>query len=106
MKRSKCVTLGLVMSAMIVTGCIDQRRCVDTNGIVIADEACKDEEKSSSSSSGTTGTTVHSGPHWYYGGRGTGLGSKVSGGTTSPGIFGRVARGGFGSLASFHGSGS
>lgn len=93
MKKTTSITLGFIMSAVIVTGCGEQRRCVDANGIVVADEQCK-EGTSGTSRSGYTGT------RWYYGGTRGGVGTSVSGGSFTP-----TSRGGFGSLASFHGSG-
>ena len=92
MKKTTSITLGFIMSAVIVSGCGEQRRCVDANGIVVTDEQCQED---------TTGTRRSStGSRWYYGGSRGGIGSRVSDGS-----FESSSRGGFGRLASFHGSG-
>lgn len=93
MKKTMSITLGFIMSAVIATGCGEQRRCVDANGVVVADEQCRE------GASGTRGSG-HTGSRWYYGGSRGGIGTSASGGSFTP-----TSRGGFGSLASFHGSG-
>lgn len=94
MKKSAVVTFGVIMSALILCACSEERRCVDANGNVVEDEKCQGAEKQRASGG-------HGGGHyWYYGGSGHGLGSKVSGGSYSS-----VSRGGFGSLGAAHGSG-
>lgn len=94
MKKSALVTFGVIMSALLLCSCGEDRRCVDANGNVVEDEKCKEEDKKRTRS-GHVG-----GYRWYYGGSGRGVGTKVSGGSYS-----KVSRGGFGHLASFHGSG-
>ena len=94
MRKSALVSFGVIMSALILCSCNEDRRCVDANGNVVEDEKCR--EVSSQRATGGHG----GGFHWYYGGTGHRLGSRVSGGSYSP-----VSRGGFGRLASLHGFG-
>ena len=97
MKKSSLVTFGAVMAALILSACGEDRRCVDANGVVVEDERCQKEEKDRGRTDG--GGRVYY--RWYYGGSGYKVGSRASGGSYSP-----VSRGGFGRLASLHGSGS
>lgn len=93
MKRTTGVTLGVIMSALIATGCGDEKkRCVDANNVVVAEEFCKDQ-----GSTGTTHGTTYSGYRYYYGGSGHTIGSVAHSG-------GYVSRGGFGSSSSSHSS--
>jgi hypothetical protein len=98
MKKSALVTFGVIMSALILCSCGEERRCVDANGVVVDDEKCKEADKRRTG--GSYGGSHGGGFYWYYGGSGRGLGSKVSGGS-----FSSVSRGGFGHLAAAHGSG-
>jgi hypothetical protein len=91
-KKSALVTFGVIMSALVLCSCGEDRRCVDADGNVVEDEKCKEKDRRRTSAARLGGY------RWYYGGSGRGLGSKVSGGSY-------VSRGGFGRLASFHGSG-
>ncbi|MHC1743430.1 MAG: hypothetical protein AB9873_10420 [Syntrophobacteraceae bacterium] len=92
MKRTTGVTLGVIMSALIATGCGDEKkRCVDANNVVVAEDYCKDQ------SSSTTHGTTYSGYRYYYGGSGHTIGSVAQSG-------GYVSRGGFGSSSSTHAS--
>lgn len=81
------------MSTLILGSCDDKKRCVDANGVVVDDGKCHEEEKEKTQ--GRTG----SGYHWYYGGTGYGQGQRASGGSLHS-----VSRGGFGRMASLHGS--
>lgn len=123
-RRTEKIVLGVAMSALILSGCsddptADERRCVDKDGKVTQSYYCEDDETGRRShGSGVT--------YWYFGGSGYSYGETVSGGTRTPpshyvarGI-GRtsgtmvasashksssgIARGGFGSSASAHGS--
>ena len=77
MKKSAVVTFGVIMSALILCACGEERRCVDANGNVVEDEKCKEADQRQ-----TTGG--HRGFYWYYGGTGRTIGSKASGGSFSP----------------------
>lgn len=92
MKKSTSITLGLIMSAVIISGCGDDERCLDPNGVVVADDNCRED-----SSRSTSGSRVGPGYgyRWYYGGRGVSVGEKASGGS--------YVRSGFGKFASAHG---
>lgn len=86
MKKTTGITLGVIMSALIATGCGDEnRRCVDASNVVVAEEYCKGTDDSGGRPSGST----VSGYRYYYGGSGHTIGSVAHGG-------GYVARGGFG----------
>jgi hypothetical protein len=93
-KKSALVTFGVIMSALILCACSEDRRCVDANGNVVEDEKCKEADKRHI-------TGGHRGFYWYYGGTHGGVGTRASGGSFTPG----VSRGGFGRLAGLHGSG-
>jgi hypothetical protein len=92
MKKSTGITLGLVMSTLIMAGCDDKTRCVDANGVVVEDGKCREEEKKKEQGHSSSGF------HWYSGGTGYQVGERASGGTHS------VSRGGFGRSAALHGS--
>ena len=93
MKKSAAVTFGVLMTTLILASCGQDRRCVDENGVVVADEKCREDDKKRSR------TGFVGGHRWYYGGSGRSVGSRATGGSFT------VARGGFGRLAGFHGSG-
>lgn len=88
MKKSTSITIGLVLSALVVAGCGDDRRCVDANDIVVLDDYCEDDSPMR--------TSHH---HWYYGGTGRTVGHKATGGS-----YHSVSRGGFGSTGAMHAS--
>ena len=93
MRKSALVTLGVLMSALILCSCED-RCCVDANGNVVDDQKCKEEEK-------TRASGGHGGGHfWYYRGAHGGVGTRATGGSFTPG----VSRGGFGALGHAHGA--
>jgi len=97
-RKSAAVPLALggvfVASLATLTACSTDdstERCVDTRtNTVIDDKYCED----------TSASTAYA--HWYVGGKGFGIGSKVSGGDV--GEHG-VARGGFGGDGAGHGEG-
>jgi hypothetical protein len=93
MKKSTGITLGLIMSTLILAGCDDNTRCVDANGIVVEDGKCREEEKKKEQGRSSGGF------HWYAGGTGYRVGERASGGSLHS-----VSRGGFGRLAALHGA--
>ncbi len=94
MKKTTSITLGVIMSAVILTNCGDDRRCVDTGGIVVPEQLCSEDDDDGGSSS--AGRSFR----WYYGGDGGRIGSKATGGSYTS-----VRRGGFGSSIFSHTSG-
>ncbi len=94
MKKSALVTFGVIRSALILCACGDERRCVDENGNVVEDSKCKDADRQRSLGGHGGGF------HWYYGGSGYRIGSRVSGGS-----YHSISRGGFGHLGFAHGFG-
>jgi hypothetical protein len=85
-KRSRQVTLGLVLSVSAQLLACERRRCVDQDDRVVEDDRC------------VPGYYGGGSYHWYYGGYGYGHGSYVGGGGTTPfaGHESNVSRGGFG----------
>ncbi len=122
MKKSRVIELGLLLAmAGALTGCrrearVDQR-CVDANGVVVDDKYCANQDQQR----GTLGFVGGYYPYrWYYGGYGSGLGSRVGNGSydvpasgtiVRPNSGGTVVRGGsstrgfFGSIGSGRSSG-
>jgi len=101
MKKSSTVTLGLVASAAVVLlGCQQTQRCVNSASQVVDDFYC-DESRPSS---------YRNFYRWYYGGYGTGRGAYVHGGSLTPGVgtssSSGVSRGGFGAHGAAHSAGS
>jgi len=94
-KKSAAITFGVIMSALVLCAC-EERRCVDAEGKVVDEKHCKEEDKKTRSGGVRSG-----GFRWYYGGSRGGVGTRISGGSYTPG----VVRGGFGRLAGLHGSG-
>jgi hypothetical protein len=89
MKKTTSITIGVVLSALVIAGCGEDRRCVDANDIVVMDDYCDDDSPSRSSSH-----------RWYYGGHGGyNVGHRATGGS-----YHSVSRGGFGSTAAAHAS--
>ena len=93
MKKSALITFGVIMSALVLCSCED-RCCVDAQGNVVDDKQCQEEDKARGTGSHGGGGGVH----WYYGGFHSGVGTRATGGSFTPG----VTRGGFGSLGAFH----
>ena len=113
MKRSLHVTAPLLTAAALslLTGCRrpEMQRCVDEQNRVVDDSLCKNLPNQQQFNNGYHGGYMPIFPyHYYYGGiGGYGLGSVVSGGSSTP-IAGHsyassTTRGGFGST---HGGGS
>lgn len=133
LKRSREVNLTILLTiiASITAGCDepkppaeDLKHCVDSNGIVVEEEKCKDSPSgpaAASSPSGDGGTSSSSTHHsggggghfWYYGGAGTPLspGARATGGSSTPSV-GKsystpsVSRGGFGATGGGHAGGA
>lgn len=91
-RRGKTMELTIVaaVAAVIVTGCGQQRQCVDASGRPLPDSACQ------SSSSG-----AYSYPHYVY----RRSGSGYSGGGGYSGGYSSTVRGGFGGFGGHGGGG-
>lgn len=116
MKKSRVIELGLLLAmAGALTGCRREpsvaQRCVDANGVVVDDKCCATQDQQRGSP-GFVGGGYY--PYrWYYGGYGTGLGSRVGNGSydappagtiVRPNSGGTVVRGGGSSTRGFFGS--
>jgi hypothetical protein len=102
-RRSANVSLGLalfVASSLVTCGPSVPQRCVDQDGRVVDDNACRGVLPTGH----RPGTTYR----WYYGGTGFGRGAVVHGGSYTPmsgtSVHSSTTRGGFGSSAAAHGS--
>jgi hypothetical protein len=87
MKRSETVRLGLLLGiAASLTSCqrtgpTVTQRCVDANGVVVADQSCQDWDQQRRD----TYRPGYVYPHrWYYGGWGSAPGTRVGGGSYEP----------------------
>jgi hypothetical protein len=94
MKRSRVVDIPLVVrvaATAILLGCgsdhrLEAQRCVTRDWEVVPDANC--EAQPSTSGRAPIGSSYF----WYYGGRGTGIGERASGGSTVPPSAGAVTR--------------
>src|SRR5262245_21342810 len=94
MKRSRVVDIPLVVNvaaAAILLGCgadhrLEAQRCVTRDWEVVPDANC--EAQPSTPGHALVGRTYF----WYYGGRGTRIGERATGGSTIPPSSGIVTR--------------
>jgi hypothetical protein len=94
MRRSRSVDVPLVVrvaAAAVLLGCgadhrLEAQRCVTRDWEVVPDAQCEAQP--------STPGRAPIGSHyfWYYGGRGTSIGERVSGGSTIPPSSGVVTR--------------
>ena len=95
MRRSLRVDVPLVVrvaAAALLVGCgadhrLEAQRCVTRDWEVVPDAQCESQPP-------TSGRVSGGGTHyfWYYGGRGTAVGERVSGGSVIPPSSGVVTR--------------